>query len=236
MAGVIYRTVVQAKDWGQPVKQEQLLAFRAILDDLPGQPRGIFVTRTGYQSGALEVARAHGIALYELREPTKEDMEGKITTIHLRISAFVPQSSDIQPIFDQVWVLAERERLGLGPSDALEVNTGGFEDQLLLLNEHGEKVGTFHTALQSMFPAPYVEVPPAVTEHLFNAPTFMLTGNQRFPRLKLLGIRARVSVGRVNQEIVLKAEDFVGFVLHDVIGQKTRLIDKQNRPIKKNEN
>jgi hypothetical protein len=41
---VTYRTVVQAKDWINPVKQEQLIAFKKVLEDLPGQPRGIFVT------------------------------------------------------------------------------------------------------------------------------------------------------------------------------------------------
>jgi hypothetical protein len=50
------------------VKQEQLIAFKKVLEDLPGQPRGIFVTRTGYQRGALQVAKATGIELYELRQ------------------------------------------------------------------------------------------------------------------------------------------------------------------------
>jgi hypothetical protein len=67
-SGVTYRTVVQAKDWVNPVKQEQLIAFKKVLEDLPGQPRGIFVTRTGYQRGALQVAKATGIELFELRQ------------------------------------------------------------------------------------------------------------------------------------------------------------------------
>ncbi len=67
-SGVTYRTVVQAKDWINPVKQEQLIAFKKVLEDLPGQPRGIFVTRTGYQRGALQVAKATGIELFELSQ------------------------------------------------------------------------------------------------------------------------------------------------------------------------
>src|SRR6516164_9670637 len=49
--GVTYRTVVQAKDWATPVMQGELLKFKAVLDDLPQQRRGDFVTRTGYQDG-----------------------------------------------------------------------------------------------------------------------------------------------------------------------------------------
>src|ERR1039458_4298024 len=47
VGGISYRTVVQAKDWATPVNQGELLKFKAVLDDLPGQPRGVFVTRTG---------------------------------------------------------------------------------------------------------------------------------------------------------------------------------------------
>ncbi len=232
MGGVVYRTVVQAKDWQQPVKQEQILAFRAILDDLPGQPRGIFVTRTGYQSGAIEVAKAHGIQIYELREPTAKDMEGKVMSFHLRISVFAPKSTNIEPFFDQAWAVAERERRGFERDEVVEIKVGGFEDQLFLLNEAGEKAGTFHSIIQSMFPAAYIEAPPTVKEHLFTEPTYLPTGNSRFPRTKLLGIRATISVERQNQETILKGEDFIGFVMHDVIGDKTRLIDKQKRPIR----
>jgi len=45
--GITYRTVVQAKDWATPVVQGELLKFKSVLDDLPQQPRGVFVTRTG---------------------------------------------------------------------------------------------------------------------------------------------------------------------------------------------
>ena len=66
IAGVTYETIVETKDWSKPVEQDKLFCFKAVLDDLPGQPRGIFVTRSGYQSGAVEYANAHGIILYEL--------------------------------------------------------------------------------------------------------------------------------------------------------------------------
>lgn len=47
------------------------MEFKGVLDDLPGQPRGIFVTRSGYQRRAIEFAAAHGIILHELDEPPK---------------------------------------------------------------------------------------------------------------------------------------------------------------------
>src|ERR1017187_8716700 len=65
---VQYETIVQAKDWGKRVDQGALLQFKSVLNDLPGQPKGIFVTRTGYQKSAKKYALARGILLYELRE------------------------------------------------------------------------------------------------------------------------------------------------------------------------
>ena len=66
IGGITYKTIVQAKDWNSKVKQEQLLSFAQVLEDIPGQPRGIFVTKTGYQKGAKEFAKQNNICLYEL--------------------------------------------------------------------------------------------------------------------------------------------------------------------------
>ena len=68
-----YATIVQAKDYNSRVSQDKLLTFKGVIDDLPNHPKGIFVTKTGYQKGAKAYAEANGILLYELRQPTDED-------------------------------------------------------------------------------------------------------------------------------------------------------------------
>src|SRR5271165_3868763 len=60
LGGIVYRTVVQAKNWAKAVDQGELLKFQSVLSDLPEQPRGIIVTARGYQEGALEVASKCG--------------------------------------------------------------------------------------------------------------------------------------------------------------------------------
>jgi hypothetical protein len=79
LGGVEYQTIVQTKNWGKPVDQLHLFAFKAILEDIPGQPRGIFVARSGYQSGAKEVALKLGILIYELKEA--EDLPSLALTV-----------------------------------------------------------------------------------------------------------------------------------------------------------
>lgn len=65
-AGITHRVVVQAKDWNKKVEQGEVLKLKAVLDDIPHQPRGIFVSAKGYQRGASKIAKARGIELYTL--------------------------------------------------------------------------------------------------------------------------------------------------------------------------
>jgi Restriction endonuclease len=129
--GITYEAIVQAKDWESAVNQGQLLHFKGVLDDLPGQPRGIFVTRTGYQQGAKDVAAAHGIILFELGEPQKRPnttvtmlgwikydaeirsfkLEGKLPdqepveelAMGLKTTVFEPRYSNIEFQIDSSW-------------------------------------------------------------------------------------------------------------------------------------
>lgn len=225
IAGILYRTVVQAKDWAQPVTKAQLLAFKGVLEDLPEQPRGIFVTRTGYQSGAEQYAKAHGIVLYELREATNEDLADTISMFQITLKALMPNTSSVEPIVDRVWGKEECKRLSISEDESPVIQLCKREDELLLFDDHGNGIGSFRTVLLGMFPPHYEEVPEKTTEYLFKEPTFLLTENSRFPRLKLLGIRAKISVRLFEQTLNFKAPEFIGFVLRDVIGNKTRFID-----------
>lgn len=89
---VRYRTIIQCKDWKSPVKQEQVLAFRTVLDDIPGQPRGVMVSRAGFQKGARNAAAHHGIQLYELRAPRDEDWDGLIKRIEIQGQLYMRHS------------------------------------------------------------------------------------------------------------------------------------------------
>lgn len=72
VAGIEYETIIQAKDWSYPVTVGDLILFKGVLDDLPNQPRGLFITRSGYQTGALTVAQKNGILLYVLDDLKNE--------------------------------------------------------------------------------------------------------------------------------------------------------------------
>ena len=102
--GIKYKTVVQAKDWNSNVPQEKILAFNQILQDIPGQPRGIFITKTGYQKGAREIAEKLNIVLYELRKPTDKDWEGKMRDLKIILHGICSHLISCTPIFDKEYL------------------------------------------------------------------------------------------------------------------------------------
>ena len=64
------------------VDQGEVIQFKGVLDDLPNQPRGIFVTRTGFQSGAIEFAKKEGINYTMLlASPQTADLYGGVLGI-----------------------------------------------------------------------------------------------------------------------------------------------------------
>ena len=104
LSGLKYTTIIQAKDWATKVPQGEILKLKAVLDDVPGQPKGIFVTRTGYQAGAEQFALANGIGLYEFREPNEADWQGKLKEININLRMFVPNAELIRFEFDEPWI------------------------------------------------------------------------------------------------------------------------------------
>jgi hypothetical protein len=87
LGGIVYRTIVQARDWKNAIKQEDVLAFKEVLNDIPGQPRGIIVTRTGFQRGAKAVAKGHGIKLYLLSQYRSHHIITDVSWAEYRLDA-----------------------------------------------------------------------------------------------------------------------------------------------------
>jgi hypothetical protein len=82
-AGVKYRLIIECKDYKTSVPLEKIDAFHAKVTDIGGAI-GVFVSKNGYQRGAIELARKYGIQLREIRKPTDKDWEGYIRNVEIR--------------------------------------------------------------------------------------------------------------------------------------------------------
>jgi len=65
LAGMDFLVLFECKRHASPVKREHVLVLHAKLQST-GAQKGVLVAASGFQSGALEYARAHGIACVRL--------------------------------------------------------------------------------------------------------------------------------------------------------------------------
>ena len=59
-AGIRHRVIIECKDWKSPVKREVINALESKVRDIPGVI-GVIISRSGYQSGAINFSRQKGI-------------------------------------------------------------------------------------------------------------------------------------------------------------------------------
>ena len=204
--GVAYKTIVQAKDWKTPVDQGKLILFKGILDDIPDQPRGIFVTRMGYQRGAREFADKNGIVLYELREPTEKDQADWIKRIHLHIDWSTPS-------FEIAKILPDEE---FNRQEKVSSIHFSLSDSSKVFDENGVEINTLQFLFQSLVPEG-LELSPTTVHCKFDKPTFVETGDPNVPKAKIKGLEVIISKKLITFEHEFVALDFVGYVLKDVL-------------------
>ncbi len=179
-----HKCAIEAKHWDKPVSRRELSKFRAVLEDLHGQHKGVFLASSGYQEGARNYAERHGIDVYIFPftiEMTNED-----------VTFFVPKFEHIAPVFDEEWiehVLMPKLR----EVRSLEVNALSPDDQTHLFDEHCA-AKTVREVLHEHYLA---EIRDATAHEIcirFDRPTYVETGDPNAPMLKVNGLDALFSV------------------------------------------
>lgn len=224
--GIRYRTIVQCKDWQNPVKQEQVFAFKTVLEDLPGQPRGIMVSRSGFQQGAREFAATHGIMLYELRKPKDSDWEGQIRGVDIHMEMHAPVVHGFRLVLDDEWARNEKERLGLHEPITLQFRLA--LGKTLFRREDGSLIGNAGDLVERLAPSKCRRVS---TEYRFHEPAFLDVDHPIIKRIKLLGFDLDIEdVVAMRQLVRVDVNDFVRFILKNVEDGTFRQLDADGRP------
>lgn len=226
--GIRYRTVVQCKDWTSAVKQEQVFAFKTVLEDLPGQPRGIMVSRRGFQQGAREFASAHGIVLYELRQPKDSDWDGYLRQVDIHMELHVPVVHGFQLVPDVEWMRGEKQRLGL-PDDPITVEFRSTLGEIIFHREDGSVLANAGDLVERVTPSKCERV---TVEYRFDEPAFMNANHETVKRIKMLGFDVDIedAIG-MRQMLRIDANALVAFILKNVADNTFRSLDAQGRPL-----
>ena len=98
--GVKHRVAIECKDWKSPIDQGRILEFHQKIKNIGDDIVGIFVSRVGYQSGAIRAADRHGILAL-----TANDIPSIFGVLASNIrTSFLPDSTCIGEPF---WYIAE---------------------------------------------------------------------------------------------------------------------------------
>lgn len=220
--GVTFTAVVECKKHGRPAEKNDVSAFITILADLPDSPRGIFVSRAGFQAGAIKLAKKHNIMLVEIRDPdvTQGDLGEEIRVIGWTLTLMRREYDGMDTNsfeFDRAAIVAELKARQL---EKIDIAVAMYDTQGPdVYDANGACLGRLVQLLDKV-PAPEGEL----YKHKFEPPVFLATGFDSLPRVPVLAVSFRyVNHVSTSRHIV----DFVPLVLNDVL-RRTQIRFTQN--------
>lgn len=215
VGGEEYCAIVQAKDWKSKVPQKEMLAFNDIIRDLPYGTRGIFVSLNGYQKGAIDVAKANGITIYELRPPQSEDWAGYIKVLNLQINARYPVYNNLILFIDDNWA-KKQSSIDLPSSEHMYFNTD---------NELYDENGVPYTNIESVLMLILNDTGDEVKHilHTFDRVTYTYINGKY---VKVNAIEGDFGYSTSTYVKKIDAEDFTGCVLKNIISGDSKMFDK----------
>ena len=89
------RTAIECKYWNKRVTRNVVSNLITTVEDTNIE-KGVIVSKEGFTSGALALAKQRNISLVEMREPNDADWEGKIKTIHITFHMTWPEFYDVE--------------------------------------------------------------------------------------------------------------------------------------------
>jgi len=139
VAGVRHRVAVECKNYTSPVSVGRIRDFSAALDDI-GNIQGIFITKTGYQSGAKTFAEHKGIELKNLRNPSEEDLKsvGLPPSLNVRGHIFYIANTTPDIEFDFDWIISNTS---MKEGDSLDIAALNYD--LKIVDSSGNLIKTF---------------------------------------------------------------------------------------------
>lgn len=150
MMGETHKIAVECKNYSSEVSVGRIRDFFGVLHDV-GNIKGIFVTKKGYQSGAIKFAEYYGISIKELRFPSNDDWSERIKDIIINISAFTIKIDKRNLDIDMNWLFSNTNHK---EGDAVDIS--GMANEIKIVDEKGGEITNFHE-IESRLPQDWVE-------------------------------------------------------------------------------
>lgn len=200
-----FTVAFQCKDWARTVEQGELLKFQAVLADLAAHdPSGVFVTRTGYQSGSLGVASGNRISILELRKPGEQDWAGRVRTIKIALRAVVPTWRGFQL------------HVPPGAANPGADSLGGWNRDLVV-HEAGQPAQTILKTQEQLSPAGFEATDWQRMSVTFGPGAWLGSTDDPGLRLPAAGLSVEVRQDVHRSEVIIEGSDVVTHVLKNIL-------------------
>lgn len=224
VGGVLHRVAVECKDYARAVSVGRIRDFSAALDDI-GSISGIFVTRKGFQAGAVQFASKKGISLKTVDDPTDADIKehGGVSSVNIRAHALTIEKVKEQFCFDLDWIFANTD---LKQNDAIEIS--GLSNEIRIEDEKGVLIGTMFDFTNQLPRTPLDSVNLKHELKFDNA--YIVAPICKYPKLKIKSILfqydtlTHISESRINYKIMAKK------ILKDYITGEAYLFKRTMHP------
>ena len=178
---LVYKTLISAEHLNTVATRSDIIKMAGSIRDIHGQATGVLFTRPVYDASVAAMANNIGITLVELLPPLPPEWQSVVENLDLQA--------------DEAFIQQEKARLGITEKIAVNVHD---PKQVFFYNQNFACVDTVDSVIASYVkraqPAGFGKQKIA---HVFPEATYLQTGNELMPFLKILSISFTLSFKEV---------------------------------------
>lgn len=216
-AGSIHSIAIECKDYKSRIPQEKIMAFKSKISDLKVN-KGIFVSKMGFQKGAITYGEAYGIELIELKRPEDYNWKGLIKNIELKLNIYnVSQIKIIEIKADEEW--KKLNKIG-----EVIFHYKGDVGELYFYNHQKEKEFSMLDLINKL---PTSDLPLGTNRYTFNfTDKKYLYSDLEEIFIKIIYIIVEYNIEILETEIKVNAENSIKAIKREVLTGKEEFIKK----------
>jgi len=210
--GETHKVIIECKNYSMPVSIGAISDFQGRLMDIGGA-KGIFVSKNGFQKGAIKYAAQYDIVLKELRYPTAKDWEGRVKTLVFTISICSSNITKREFEFDMKWV---KQHFG---DNGLKVAIAAYNKDVTINKENGETITNLYE-LESKLQC--LREPVQGLTHTYTFDEAFIRFPDQVP-LKINAVKYEYDVLVSSEDVTIDGDSLTKAIMIDVLSGERRL-------------
>ena len=196
------RTAIECKYWNKRVTRNVVSNLITTVEDTNIE-KGVIVSKEGFTSGAIALAKQKNISLVEMREPNDADWEGRIKTIHLMMHMTWPEFYDVE--FVQP------------PQMAGNSIQGTFSGQDLTIKEPGKETKTLDQIVNSALSSEH-SADQILEVRFLEGTTMHIVGFDKSAMMEAVRFKVRHHVDE--RESIIDVADMIRLIVKEVFEER----------------